>query len=200
MRRRLTSASLSSHVSGAARGEIGKGDMADAEAAAVGGGKQGCGVHAAALTKSALHGGCHADSVLFDDAGACRGLCLRGMRAGVYVHMFSVFSMRAWSRCVGVLVCAVCAFVLGILSYFPTYLFFCCSASCRCRCSLASVFYILVLSIFLVCIVSLVGLLCVSCSLARVVHPSQCFAAIVRGAPTLLQEHVCGIGDAWRML
>ena len=90
--------------------------MADAEAAAARGGKQGCGVHAAALTKSALHGGCHADSVLFDDAGACRGWCLRGMRAGVYVRKCSVFSMHTWSRCVGVLAFAVCAFFFWVFS------------------------------------------------------------------------------------
>jgi len=64
----------------AARGEIGNGDMAGAEAAAAGGGKEGCGVHAAGLTKSVLYGGCHADSVLFDDAAqvdAYRGQQLR---------------------------------------------------------------------------------------------------------------------------
>jgi hypothetical protein len=64
--------------------------MAGAEAAAAGGGKEGCGVHAAGLTKSVLYGGCHADSVLFDDAGACQGLCSRGMRAGVYVRIYIV--------------------------------------------------------------------------------------------------------------
>ena len=72
-----------SHVSRAARGEIGNGLLEDAEAGAAGGSsKQGCGVHGGNLTKSALHGGCHADSVLFDDAGA-RLLCARTMSVRV---------------------------------------------------------------------------------------------------------------------
>ena len=137
--------------------------MADAEAAAARGGKQGCGVHAAALTKSALHGGCHADSVLFDDAGACRGLCLRGMRAGVYVRKCSVFSMHTWSRCVGVLAFAVCAFFVGYSLLFPHLFILCCCASCRCRCSLASVVYIYFFHFSFVHRF-LVGLLRVSCT------------------------------------